>query len=118
MCYVCRAEIGKESYAHFCQHFRQDPGKACTECEKCDLYRTEDEDVVIRRAAEKAEREWREKESSSIHATDGEVNGNGDDTSKLGVLADKVNLDMGGRGIWDRKTWENWLDWVLDTIIA
>lgn len=118
MCYVCRAEIGKESYAHFCQHFRQDPGKACTECEKCDLYRTEDEDVVIRRAAEKAEREWREKEGLSVDATDGEVNGNGDDTSKLGVLADKVSLDMGGRGIWDRKTWENWLDWVLDTIIA
>jgi hypothetical protein len=74
--------------------------------------------VVIRRAAEKAEREWREKEGLSIDATDGEVNGNGDDTSRLGVLADKVSLDMGGRSIWNRKTWENWLDWVLDTIIA
>ncbi|KAF2836055.1 hypothetical protein M501DRAFT_940607 [Patellaria atrata CBS 101060] len=61
MCYVCRQQIGKDGYGHFCQHFRVQPGRACTECEKCDLYRTEDEDVLIKRAAEQAEREWREK---------------------------------------------------------
>ncbi|OCL09266.1 hypothetical protein AOQ84DRAFT_397472 [Glonium stellatum] len=117
MCYVCRAEIGKESYAHFCQHFRQDPGKACTECERCDLYRTEDEDVVIRRAAEKAEREWRAKEGLSVDAT-GEVNEKGKGASRLGARANDVSLDMGGYRIWNRQTWEGWLDWVLDSVIA
>ena len=38
------------------------PGKPCTECRKCDLYRAEDEDEVVRRAGEEAEREWRIKE--------------------------------------------------------
>lgn len=32
------------------------------ECEKCDLYRGEDEDEVVRRAGERAEREWRVRE--------------------------------------------------------
>lgn len=36
------------------------------ECEKCDLYKCEDEEVVIRRAAESAEREWRQKEGIEI----------------------------------------------------
>ncbi|KAI9865196.1 MAG: hypothetical protein M1813_002516 [Trichoglossum hirsutum] len=66
MCYVCRADIGKSSYRHFCEHFRPDPGKGCMECEKCDLYKCEDEEVVIRRAAESAEREWRQKEGIEI----------------------------------------------------
>ena len=61
MCYVCRNEIGKESYGHFCQHFRQQPGR-CTECNRCDLYIVENEEAVIRRAAEMAEKQWREKE--------------------------------------------------------
>ncbi|KAF2805492.1 uncharacterized protein BDZ99DRAFT_106216 [Mytilinidion resinicola] len=44
MCYVCRADIREQSYAHFCQHFREQPG-VCKICERCDLYRTEDEEV-------------------------------------------------------------------------
>ncbi|KAF2098569.1 hypothetical protein NA57DRAFT_16145, partial [Rhizodiscina lignyota] len=58
MCYVCRQEIGKESYTHFCQHFRQRPGEPCHECERCDLYKVEDEDELVRQAALRAEREW------------------------------------------------------------
>ena len=82
MCYVCRKALGSPGdsggtgtrggnggheeleggYRHFCEHFRVNPGKPCTECRKCDLYRAEDEDVVVRRAGEMAEREWRTRE--------------------------------------------------------
>ncbi|MCJ1356345.1 MAG: hypothetical protein MMC33_006340 [Icmadophila ericetorum] len=86
MCYICRQGLGSKSnsllagrggdqggaaaaaedgggegYRHFCQHFRPSGGR-CTECERCDLYRGEDEDEVVRRAGEKAEREWRIRE--------------------------------------------------------
>lgn len=46
-------------YKHFCEHFRINPGSACTECNKCDLYQAEDEESVAQRAGDKAEREWR-----------------------------------------------------------
>ena len=81
MCYVCRQGLGKgtnlpnhdgapnlrnageegEGYRHFCQHFRPAGGK-CRECDRCDLYRGEDEDEVVRRAGERAEKEWRARE--------------------------------------------------------
>ncbi|EEH45039.1 uncharacterized protein PADG_01189 [Paracoccidioides brasiliensis Pb18] len=48
-----------EGYKHFCEHFRLNPGSRCTECNKCDLYLTEDEEAVARRAGERAERQWR-----------------------------------------------------------
>ena len=77
MCYLCRKALGPPAggawrsgageeeeggYRHFCEHFRVNPGKPCTECRKCDLYQAEDEDEVVRRAGEEAEREWRIKE--------------------------------------------------------
>jgi hypothetical protein len=77
MCYLCRKALGppangsrrsgvgeeeEEGYRHFCEHFRVNPGKPCTECRKCDLYRAENEDEVARRAGEEAERQWRIKE--------------------------------------------------------
>lgn len=72
MCYLCRANIGKagaagnaegaEGYRHFCEHFRPTASKKCTECDKCDLYREEDEDEAVRRAGEQAEHDWRERE--------------------------------------------------------
>ncbi|RPB24619.1 hypothetical protein L211DRAFT_178951 [Terfezia boudieri ATCC MYA-4762] len=58
MCYICRADIGNEGYKHFCQHFRQVPGTACVDCDKCDLYVQEDEEAAIRDAAIKAEKEY------------------------------------------------------------
>ena len=64
MCYICRQEIGsREGYSHFCQHFRERPGTRCRECDKCDLYVAEDEDRVIKRAAEQAEKDWLNKEA-------------------------------------------------------
>ncbi|MCJ1401625.1 hypothetical protein MMC11_004841 [Xylographa trunciseda] len=50
-----------EGYRHFCQHFRP-AGGTCGECEKCDLYRAENEDEIVRRAGERAEKEWRDRE--------------------------------------------------------
>ncbi|KAK7207297.1 hypothetical protein BZA70DRAFT_270943 [Myxozyma melibiosi] len=58
MCYVCRKDIRQESYQHFCDHFRPIPGSACTECDRCDLYKIEDEAISIERAAKEAEAEF------------------------------------------------------------
>lgn len=65
MCYICRQGLGNgvggEGYRHFCQHFRPAGGK-CGECDRCDLYKAEDEDGLVKRAGERAEREWRKRE--------------------------------------------------------
>jgi hypothetical protein len=58
MCYVCRQGLAVEGYHHFCQHFRERPGETCAECNKCDLYRVEDEERVVARARQRAETEW------------------------------------------------------------
>lgn len=67
MCYICRADIGGggEGYRHFCEHFRPAGGGQCTECEKCDLHRTEDEDKIVERAKVEAERKWVKKEGEA-----------------------------------------------------
>lgn len=65
LCYLCRKGLGKEDggegYRHFCQHFRP-AGDKCEECSQCDLYKSEDEDRLITRAGEIAEKEWRRRE--------------------------------------------------------
>lgn len=76
MCYVCRKDIGKgelliivpdlcdsslfttESYSHFCQHFRDRPGTACNQCNKCDLYKTDPEDELVQRASARARNQY------------------------------------------------------------
>ncbi|CAO3631133.1 unnamed protein product [Cunninghamella blakesleeana] len=60
MCYVCRKDIKKESYAHFCQHFRDIPGSPCSKCKKCDLYKTLPEDQAVQKAANNARRQYLE----------------------------------------------------------
>ncbi|KAI9821185.1 MAG: hypothetical protein M1827_003919 [Pycnora praestabilis] len=115
MCYVCRKEIGKESYRHFCEHFRPDPGKGCAECEKCDLYRIEDEEVVIRRAGEKAESEWREKEGVGR-------GWNWDGREKGGFGSRMVGKGTGGGPLWWYYEWrmlglQEVLDLIVETLI-
>ena len=65
MCYICRQGLGREQggemYSHFCQHFRPGGGK-CRDCDKCDLYKGDDEEGLVRLAGEHAEKEWRERE--------------------------------------------------------
>lgn len=99
MCYVCRQGLGKgeggEGYRHFCQHFRPLGGK-CSECDKCDLYRSEDEDRIVKAAGEEAEREWRKR------------------TGMVGVEGLKGGSEDGKEGWWETKrTFQGWFDvWV------
>lgn len=72
MCYVCRKDItGKEGsdagYQHYCQHFRpQGDGRPCNSCNKCNLWQKEDEDDVLQKAKEEAERKWNEVEHRKL----------------------------------------------------
>lgn len=80
MCYVCRKDIGGTAsgsgedgadadvgYRHFCQHFRPegDP-RDCKECNKCNLWESEDTEAVLRVAKEEAERRWKESEGREL----------------------------------------------------
>jgi len=69
MCYICRSPIGSEAYAHFCQHFRANGG-ICLECNKCDLYAVQDEEVVIRLAAKQAEEDWQLSHDKQLNVDD------------------------------------------------
>ena len=64
MCYICRQGLGRtgggESYRHFCQHFRA-AGGACGECDKCDLYRVEDDETLVDEAGAMAEKQWKDR---------------------------------------------------------
>jgi hypothetical protein len=113
MCYICRKNIGRsgeeggEGYRHFCEHFRPAPGKLCTECQKCDLYKLEDEDAVMRRAGEEAERMWRIKEGM------------------VGVegLEDAIGNVAGEDAMWARLWRENWtaqgvVTWLVDRVVV
>lgn len=102
MCYVCRGEItSKEGYTHFCQHFRPHGGR-CNECERCDLYGDEDEADAIRKAAEKAEKIWREKEGL-------EMGGQDEEATKA-----MVDALVGKKG----RLWEEMMDALLDAVLA
>ena len=57
MCYLCKADVTKDTYSHFCSHFRP-MGGPCTACERCELYREVDEEKVIAETRRQAEREW------------------------------------------------------------
>ncbi|KAE8552959.1 hypothetical protein EYB25_004338 [Talaromyces marneffei] len=63
---AAEADEGESGYKHFCEHFRVNPGTRCTECNKCELYFAEDEEVIARKAGEQAEREWRLRQSMMI----------------------------------------------------
>jgi hypothetical protein len=83
MCYVCRKDIGGTGdptgnggnrdggadvgYRHFCDHFRPegDP-KPCTECKKCNLWESENTELVLKQAKDEAERKWRELENRDL----------------------------------------------------
>lgn len=104
MCYICRQGLAIEGYQHFCGHFRERPGQPCDECNKCDLYRVEDEERVVRRAKERAEAEWWDAQGEG--AREG--------------LEKKVGRDGGNVGIMGlkRSHWEGWLEGVLDDVFA
>lgn len=99
MCYLCRADLGQEGYHHFCQHFRATGGQ-CKECEKCDLYRNEDETAVVKKAREIAEKEWWANEGKGV--------------SKDLVVKSQPLL---GANWWDWRVWENWIDVLVEKMI-
>ncbi|KAF2475888.1 uncharacterized protein BDR25DRAFT_278633 [Lindgomyces ingoldianus] len=109
MCYVCREGLAIQGYSHFCQHFRERPGENCKQCERCDLYRVEDEEKVVKRARERAEREWWDKQ--------GDGAGEG---LKVGVGRGLKEWQVGGSdgGFWNWKKLERWLEKVLDVIVV
>ncbi|EOA83967.1 hypothetical protein ACJQWK_00663 [Exserohilum turcicum] len=106
MCYVCRQGLATEGYQHFCGHFRENPGLPCDECNKCDLYRVEDEDRVVKRAKERAEAEWWEAQGEG--AKEG---------LQMQVAKDK---GIEGRGILGlkRSRWEAWIEILLDSLLV
>jgi hypothetical protein len=104
MCYVCRQGLANEGYHHFCQHFRDRPGEGCAECRKCDLYRVEDEERVVRRAKEAAEREWWDAQGEGAK---------GGLVKEVGKGAGKGVMRKGKRGDWD-----GWIEGVLDGLFV
>ncbi|KAG9229413.1 hypothetical protein BJ875DRAFT_474914 [Amylocarpus encephaloides] len=114
MCYVCRKDIGNgEGYRHFCEHFRPNGGRGCTECSKCDLYRCEDDGSVVKRAKEEAERVWMEKEATDL----------GGDEKIRKVLEEKWKKE-GVASWWESKRWhwnvpsfQNMLDALLEMMV-
>ena len=112
MCYVCRQGLGSrglggedgEGYRHFCQHFRPKGGR-CGECDKCDLYKGEDEDVTVRRAGEVAEREWRIREG--FMGKEGEIG--------LGTPRTVGGID----GPWGENRWsvQGVINWWVECLI-
>lgn len=116
MCYLCRKNITRsspasdgEGYRHFCEHFRPVPGRPCTECNKCDLYRNEDEDEVVRRAGEEAERLWRIREGMvGVEGLEGAVRNVG--------RRDQASA-------WERLWMEKWtvqriVDWFVERLVV
>lgn len=92
-------DFGGEGYNHFCQHFRPVGGR-CTDCEKCDLYKSENEDEIARRAGERAEKEWRIGEGKGLTGVYVDVRGNRG--GKFGA--------KGLKGLLDAQAWMDW--WV------
>ncbi|KAH5061153.1 hypothetical protein HBH96_073830 [Parastagonospora nodorum] len=91
MCYVCREGLADQGYSHFCQHFRDRPGAECAECRKCDLYRVEDEERVVGRAKERAEREWWESQGEGKkEGLEKEVRGKGSWDAWVGDVLESV----------------------------
>lgn len=67
MCYVCRADLSDEGYRHFCDHFRPDGDpRPCNECDRCNLWESEDTDKILKQAREEAERKWKAMENRDL----------------------------------------------------
>ena len=114
MCYVCRNEIGKEGYTHFCQHFREKGGR-CHECDRCDLYVVEDDEAVIRRAAEAAEKDWRDKEGKQASDKRPGPGRNGISMDRFGAVAEEVIAGTKASPGWD---FDGVVDAILDALLV
>lgn len=73
MCYVCRKDIGlsTEGYQHFCQHFRPEgDGRQCKECNRCNLWETENTEAILKAARAEAESKWFETEQRELSSAE------------------------------------------------
>lgn len=71
MCYICRADLTDEGYRHFCEHFRpQGDGSKCSMCPKCNLWESENTELILSRAKEEAEKNWKAQEQKDITDTE------------------------------------------------
>ncbi|KAF7547560.1 hypothetical protein G7Z17_g7647 [Cylindrodendrum hubeiense] len=78
MCYVCRADLSDEGYRHFCDHFRPDGDPTpCTECDRCNLWESENTEEVLQAAREEAERKWNDMENRELSGTERAFFGDG-----------------------------------------
>ncbi|RDW92109.1 RING finger protein (Zin) [Coleophoma crateriformis] len=110
MCYVCRKDIGNgEGYRHFCEHFRPNGGRGCTECNKCDLYRCEDDEVVVKKAKMEAERAWMEKEGTALDA----------DNALRKALEENWQHSSGSRTWWHLRmpNWQSLFDALVSGVL-
>ncbi|KAI1461294.1 hypothetical protein F4805DRAFT_413532 [Annulohypoxylon moriforme] len=119
MCYVCRKDIGPptEGYAHFCQHFRPEgDGRRCKECNKCNLWETENTEEILREAKVEAEKRWRASERRELSDAEkayledgvGTVGQRGQMTKSLGQLL------PGGK----IPTVEEFFDFIIETLFV
>lgn len=98
-------------YRHFCEHFRANPGSRCNECSKCDLYQAEDEDAIVRRAGERAEREWRARQGITGGVAPPSVGNRNINNDYFSVAASSVNEGKGQKSwIWNMAhgNWQYW----------
>ena len=135
MCYLCRKALTRssagaaanagganggaagdgEGYQHFCPHFRPVPGRPCIECQKCDLYRNEDEDLVVKKAGEEAERQWRIREGMvGVEGLDDAVSG------VMNMTGDDGISDILRRGEWVEKMIKNFIrgEWTVQELVT
>lgn len=91
MCYVCRADLSDEGYRHFCDHFRPDGDpRPCRECDRCNLWESEDIEQVLTEAREDAERKWKEMEKRDLSGAEKAYLETGVATRKANVSVQRV----------------------------
>lgn len=129
-----------EGYKHFCEHFRINPGSRCTECTKCDLYQAEDEELVARRAGEKAEREWLIRQGSNPSSAPPLALRNVNQDLSVGTEGNNQPPRRSPQSLWDiqlspGKPWSYWfsdvwtegrwklegqslVDWIVEHVVV
>lgn len=113
MCYVCRADLTDEGYRHYCDHFRPDGDPTpCKECDRCNLWESEDQDRVLREAREDAERKWKALEKRDLSGSEKAYLETGVASSQANVSAGRLFLS--GK----RPTVPDLLDYVVETLFS
>lgn len=91
MCYVCRSDLSDEGYRHFCDHFRPDGDpRPCLECDRCNLWESEDTDRVLKEARDEAEKNWKAAENRDLSAPEKAFLETGVASRTAGISLDRV----------------------------